>query len=333
MLGIEHIFQTYAATDVFVNGNSGSDGAFVIADEIDTIKFVAGTISGLSVKDNSGDGYLHGDDCHNEQSDDSTLQTSEGVAAYVDYEIVLCDPNGTNYTVYVIDVGESPTAHPDDNEATSYLTFDPNNPPPEGVELHVVSWQQTSKLAYDDFEVPCFGEGTRLVMADGFSKAVEDIEPGDWIRTASGVRPVIWVGHSTENEDVYEVRHPNWLSPVIVTKNHGIVVKTLDGRTHLAAAKFLIDCDYGDFLVHRTSGKPVRVFHVMLDAHDVLITSEGLYSESYYVGGWNTIPAAQAAYNAETGLDTMSLVHPRLKRKDVSEVLEIKAAVPTRAAA
>lgn len=333
MSGIDHIFSVYAADGLTVNGALGDSGDFINVANIHTIEFTPGSLSTLTITDNYGDGYLHADNYRNERSDDQNMQTSDGIDTYVDYEIVFSDPDGNLYTVYVIDVGESPTAHPADNQATSYLAFDPDNPPPEGVELECVSWKQTPKLAYEDFEVPCFAEGTELVMADGTRKTVEDIVMGDIVSTISGPRPVVWAGHSIERDDLYSIRHPEWSKAVTVTKNHGIAVKNLDGKNVLAAAKFLTEAQYGDFMVSRVTGHATRVFHIMLDAHDLLITGDGLYSESYFVGGWDTIPEAEDAFKAATGLDEMELILPRLKRRDAADVLELKMVVAWSAAA
>lgn len=331
MTAIDHTFAVYAADGLTVNGQTGSSGDFINVANIHTITIAPGSLSTLVIADNAGDGYLHADNCRNERSDDHTMQTNDGIATYVDYEIVFSDPDGNHYTVYVIDVGESPTAHPADNQATSYLAFDPDNPPPEGVELECVSWKQTPKLAYEDFEVPCFAEGTRLMTYDGI-KAVEDIKVGDIMLTATGSRPVVWIGSSMEDDALYAVRHPDMARPIVVTKNHGIAVKAHDGKTYLAAAKFLPDAGYSDFMVCKMVGATSRVYHVMLDAHDLLISDDGLYSESYFVGGWDTLPEAEDAFFAATGEREMELVHPRLRRRDAAEIIELRTMVASLAA-
>lgn len=321
---ISHNFDVYDVNDTTVNGGQGTDADFTRAENIHTIQFTPGSVTTLTVEDNTGDRFLKGDDNVNEQSGDNSDQTVGGVDTYVDYELVFADANGNHYTVYVIDVGESPNESVQDNVAESYLTFDPNNPPPEGVELFCVSWKQTPKLAYDDFEVPCFALGTVFMQPGGIETKVEDIEPGMYIRTTTGAFEVLWVGNSIERDATYSIYHPDWGQPVTVTKNHGVAVKMLDGSTQLAAAKFLPDGEYGDFLVARNEGSAQEVFHVMLSEHCLIPTKEGLVSESYYCGGWDTIPEAQDAYTAYSGREEMELTLPRVKRRDAAEILDLK---------
>lgn len=336
--GITHTIGVYAADGMLVNSCPGSSADFINVSNIHTLEFAPGTLTTLDVEDNSGDGYLHGDNCHNEQSDDGYLQTVGGVETYVDYQLVMADASGNEYTVYVIDVGESPNTHASGNLATSYLTFDPDCPPPEGVELTCVSWSQTPKIPYEDFSVPCFAEGTRLRMRDGSVKAVEDIQPGDEVETLSHANgTVLWVGSSMELDATYRMFVRSMGTSIEVTKNHGMLVTLTDGTQALAAAKFLTEAEYADFLTVRSEDTPtdgVRVYHVLLATHEVVITDGGIMSESYFCGGWETLPAAEEAlFNATGRSEHTERAKPRLKRRDADQIMGIRMVDNTRQAA
>lgn len=321
----DHNFAVYAAdTSVQVNGAAGSSEDFIVVGGINSITLNQGGVSQLTVSDNNGDGYLHGDNCVNETSDDSNGQTVNGTDTYADYEIKVQAPDGAYYKLYVIDVGESPSSGVSANNATTFLAIDPDNPPPEGVELTFVSFKQTPKIAYDDFEVPCFARGTELQMADGTFKAVEDIEAGDVMKTSLGAESVVvWAGNSPTSEPLYKIMNEDGLTTV-VTKNHGVYVRLLDNTMGLAPAKFLTEAQYGEFLVTEEPACDDTVYHIMLGHHDLLITRSGLMSESYYCGGYATLPEASAVYSRLTGETEMELVAPRVKRKDIAEILELR---------
>jgi len=190
-------------------------------------------------------------------------------------------------------------------------------------------------FGHDDAEVTCFAEGTRLSTPNGGTVAVEDIEIGDELMTVSGFNTkVLWIGSSVENDAMYGIHHPSWGQPVLVTKNHGIAVTLLDGTRGLAAAKFLADSVYGEFMVARYAGEAHRVYHVMLAGHELLVTNNGLHSESYFCGGWDTIPEAEDALEAAVGHREMALTMRRIKRRDADEVCSIRMwTFPQRSAA
>lgn len=175
---------------------------------------------------------------------------------------------------------------------------------------------------------PCFAEGTLLQMSDGSVKRVEDIRVGDRVRTSSGINTeVMWVGSSEEHDATYGIYHPDFGQPVVVTKNHGVAVRMTDGSRGLAAAKFLTEAQYGDFMVARISGGTTKVYHIMLEAHELVLTDGGLVSESYFCGGWETFPEAEDALLAARGRERHAArALPRVRRRDVDEVMEIERA-------
>ncbi|AMO44177.1 type I secretion protein [Ruegeria phage vB_RpoS-V10] len=176
---------------------------------------------------------------------------------------------------------------------------------------------------HDDCDVPCFAEGTLLRMQDGSWKAVEHIQVGDTLHTHLGSSAsVLWAGSSIEKESMFMVHTTNHGAAITVTGNHGIVVRLMDGRRVLAPAKFLTESLYGEFLVTEVPGE-MTVHHIMLENHNLVESYGGIISESYYCGGYKTVPAAMEAYYAATGHRTMALTLPRLRRRDAAEISEI----------
>jgi hypothetical protein len=98
----------------------------------------------------------------------------------------------------------------------------------------------------------------------------------------------------------------------------------MDGTRGLAAAKFLTEAQYGDFMVAKHVGETHKVYHVMLCEHELLVTSTGLHSESYYGAGWDTHPEAEATLRACVGDEEMQLIYPRVKRRDVDQIIGIR---------
>lgn len=177
-------------------------------------------------------------------------------------------------------------------------------------------------------EPACFAQGTLLRMANGSIKAVEDIRDGDVLDTDSGCNGyVLWAGSSVEHDSMYSIYHPRLGSPVTVTKNHGVAVGLLDGTRALAAAKFLTGAGYGDFMVTKRVGAPKRVHHIMLPTHELIITDQGLISESYFCGGWRTFTEAKKARKLALGsARDMEVILPRIRKRDMDMVLDIKFA-------
>ncbi len=146
------------------------------------------------------------------------------------------------------------------------------NPTPNGL---IISAADTA---------PCFAEGTRIATLRG-EIAVENLVAGDMAITATGSRPVTWIGHRRvvcrqhpRPWDINPVHvHPHafaenqplrdlWLSP-----DHAVFH---DGA--LIPVRYLIN---GATIVQEPRDA-ITYYHVELDAHDVLL-AEGLPSESF----------------------------------------------------
>lgn len=147
--------------------------------------------------------------------------------------------------------------------------------------------------------VTCFAGGTRLDTQGG-SIAVEDLQIGDLVLTASGrLRPVRWIGR--RQLDMTRHVEPRKVQPIrisagalaaglprrdlLVSPDHAML---LDGL--LIPARLLLN----DVTIRREERwRSVTYFHVELDSHDVLL-AEGAAAESYLdTGNRNTFENAE----------------------------------------
>ena len=115
-----------------------------------------------------------------------------------------------------------------------------------------------------------------------------------------------------------------WCWPLfkLFTKNHGMLGYLLDGTTALIPAKFLVNQAHSNFVITE-SESAAHIYHIMLPAHELIQTRSGLWSESYFCGGYSTLPEAAQVYKAITGKDEMELAAPRLRKRDIAELLDL----------
>ena len=150
------------------------------------------------------------------------------------------------------------------------------------------SVSQTYALAYDDTVSPaCFCGGTKIAIAGG-EIAVEALEIGFAVITASGeLRPVRWIGHRqyggrflAGRPEIQPVRfYAGCLGDglprrdLLVSPEHAMFIDGL-----LIPARCLVN---GTSIVQERGLDQVTYFHVELDTHDVLL-AEGAPSETFY---------------------------------------------------
>lgn len=146
----------------------------------------------------------------------------------------------------------------------------------------------------------CFADGTRLLTPSGPRK-VEDLKIGDLVMTADGrTAPVRWVFFKQWSAQDMSA-HRN-LAPICISKDafgaglperdlllsqqHRILVegpiaqRMFGAREVLVPAKALLSLP-GIYI--DTPSACVRYYHIMLDAHEIVI-AEGVRSESLYLG-------------------------------------------------
>ena len=137
-----------------------------------------------------------------------------------------------------------------------------------------------------DITIACYLAGTRIATECG-EVAVEDLQIGDLLRTASGaLRPLKWIGtraysarFAGNNPDLLPIRFKAGsladnvpARDLLVSPHHAMF---LDGV--LIPAEHLVN---GATIVQEAPGEDIHYFHLELDSHDVLI-AEGAFSESF----------------------------------------------------
>ncbi|MDB5660660.1 MAG: hypothetical protein JWS10_3275 [Cypionkella sp.] len=166
--------------------------------------------------------------------------------------------------------------------------------------------------------VPCFTAGTMILTRSG-EVAVEDLRVGDLVLTVdNGFRPIRWIGRrrlSPRQLELSPQLRPIRIEagalgndlpvrPLTVSPQHRCLIRSemarrISGeREVLVAAKHLLSVD-GVSIVD--DGTPVTYVHLLLDAHELLI-SEGTPTESFFVG-----PMAMSGVSASDRLEIMSL--------------------------
>ena len=137
-----------------------------------------------------------------------------------------------------------------------------------------------------DIYLACFAPETRIATPEG-QKQVQDLQPGDQVRTASGTTETIqWIGHRTLDL----TRHPDPAcgqpirirrsafapgvprSDLRLSPDHALLI---DGM--LIPIRLLVN---NATIVQETSCTRITYFHVELTHHDILL-AEGLPAESY----------------------------------------------------
>ena len=140
--------------------------------------------------------------------------------------------------------------------------------------------------------VICFARGTMITMADGSTKAVEDIATGAMVKTMDhGAQELRWIGSRT-------VAATGHLAPIMikegamgndadlrVSPQHRMLVEgwkaeLLFGEEQvLASAKHLVNGDN----IYVDEGGEVEYFHMLFDAHEI-VYANGAPSESFHPG-------------------------------------------------
>ena len=317
---------------VLVNGQPTTDWRLAFPNG-STIQFQPGSIVNMTITDNGNDRTLSNDNTTNEQADDGNQQTTTILGGpaekvYVDFAYTVQAPDGATYTIYVIDVGNSPDATLPNNRAVTFIGFQDANPPPIGVPLTIIGFNGTLTVPYAT--IACFTSGT-LIDTPGGPVPVEALTPGDPVVTRRGPQVLRWVGR--RHVSPFELRRRPGLRPVVlragalgpgcpaadtpVSPQHRVMVgggrlQLLFGHAcALAPAKGLID---GMSVLPAPSGTGVDYIHLLFDRHEV-IRANGMWTESLLlapvaeraVQGWSA--AAEGPDTVDVGGAPPGIVH------------------------
>ena len=139
--------------------------------------------------------------------------------------------------------------------------------------------------------VPCFVAGA-LVQTTNGEFLIEELEAGDMIETMNGPQPLRWVGsrftHRTGGHAPVKIAAGTFGDhrAVMLSQQHRILLSgphaelLFDSNAVLVRAKDLVN----DKTVRLdTCGQPVKYFHLLFDAHQVIL-ADGLWSESFHPG-------------------------------------------------
>ncbi len=224
--------------------------------------------------------------------DPTQVLTGTNTQVYLEEGYVLEHSSGEQFTVYVVEVNEGSGSSPrigivfpadqDPMPAGSYTVAEgPFN----------VGTAETNPISptYNSLAVPCFTRGT-LIETDSGEVAIEDLQPGDLIRTIdNSFQPLRWVGST-------KVAARGNLAPIrfaagafgntrdlLVSPKHRMLMQgwrlemLFDQKSALVTADALIN----DATITRVEGGMVEYFHIMFDQHQIVF-AEGCPSESFY---------------------------------------------------
>lgn len=181
-----------------------------------------------------------------------------------------------------------------------------------------------------DLTCVAFTAGTMITMADGASRMIEDIQPGEMVLTREhGAQPLRVNAKSTMRA------HGN-LAPVVISAgvlgndrdlaiapHHRVFIyrrdtdHTAPAREVLVEAKFLID----NTRIWQREGGYVDYYALVFDRHEI-IYAEGVPAESLLVSD-TTLHTMPHALSAEIHATTPKLKHaPRIDTKIDNDLLE-----------
>lgn len=222
-----------------------------------------------------------------------------------------------------------------DGEVTQFISFDNAVTATEGpaagmtsVQVGSVGNDQAASListdggASYDFQavsdpgvIPCFLAGT-MIDTDTGPRKVQDLRPGDLIRTEDGLSPLRWIGRSAvkaSREALYPVRLPAGAlgraqpdRDLLVSQNHRIALEGTDCELLFGSARVLVAAKHlvGQFGIRldRSFSRPVY-YHLLFDQHE-LVRSNGLVTESFHPG--------DVILGAEGTFDELQMLFPDL---------------------
>jgi len=160
-------------------------------------------------------------------------------------------------------------------------------------------------------ELACvsFTRGTRITMATGEQRKIEDLRVGDRVLTRdNGIQKVRWMGHQTK-------RATGAFAPIVISKgtmnnardlqlspNQRLFVYQREDRLNAGQAEVMVKAELlvNGSTVTRGDGGFVDYYQILFDAHE-FIFAEGIATESLTVDA-RTSPALPRDVQAKLGL-------------------------------
>ncbi len=181
------------------------------------------------------------------------------------------------------------------------IVLDPENRENGEINFADARGEDAGKIEFSNIEkiVPCFTPGTRIATARG-EVAVEALSVGDKIITRdNGLQEIRWIGrYAYSSGDLDAAAH---LRPIrickgalgndlperdmMVSPNHRILVSNDKTALYFEESEVLVAAKHLTGLtgVHPVSDVQTTYIHLMLDAHEVVL-SDGTWTESFQPG-------------------------------------------------
>lgn len=183
-----------------------------------------------------------------------------------------------------------------------------------------------------------FTRGTRITMATGAQKRIEDIAPGDMVLTRdAGAQAVRWIGQTTMKAEgsfapiLIKAGTLNNAADLLVSPDHRLFIYQRQDTIGAGRSELLVRAQHlvnGETVLRRSGGY-VDYFQILFDEHQILY-AEGIAAESLLVDT-RTRPAlpkalaeqlAETRHGRDTGLRADFEVSEMLTRRpDAAELL------------
>ncbi|AJE48135.1 Hint domain-containing protein [Celeribacter indicus] len=176
-------------------------------------------------------------------------------------------------------------------EATYLLPFAPLRPDTD--YALVTLDRETARTRLAEIASVAFTRGTRITLANGAQKPIEEIRVGDRVLTRDhGAQEVRWIGQQT-------IRATGAFAPIVIRKgalnnehdltvspNHRIFIYQRRDHVRAGRAEVLVKAKLlvNGSSVIQSEGGFVDYFQILFDSHEI-IYAEGIAAESMFVDG------------------------------------------------
>lgn len=208
-----------------------------------------------------------------------------GARVILDSCLTLMSPDGTTIEALVL------VELSDDNHIRSTWFFPLTDLAPKTMYALVAIDREAASRRFAETACVSFTRGTRIAMASGQQRAIEDLDVGDRVLTRDhGPQEIRWIGLQTVRATGaftpirIKAGTLNNASDLIVSPNHRLFVYQRRDAVKVGRAEILVKAKYllnGDS-VTRTDGGFVDYFQLLFHRHEI-IYAEGIAAESLMV--------------------------------------------------